>query len=531
MKIQKQLILIGLLGLVLISCQGSGSDQGGGDQPPSDGGNTEPVAPDNGNNQTGPQNQTEAQNQTDQNGGGGGATTNITNGGDALLQAIGQLGQSLNGSVYPVGAADNIISALNNLWVQSQYISAAADIVTSQSPDSSSGGSSGSGDQATFSSDQQQTTASLSQRQTWIDQANAADDRMYGVVDQQLVILFSAINEQQCYNAYTTGIFEIFVGWTKYRNLLLGLNLTDPLSLQSFCLAEKGNLESIINNMASLISGGGECDALQVLYDGSQESNIYTGWRDNLDDKAGYIIMYLAEGYVVLSACNQYEVQAQQNQNNSSNADNSSGSSNSSEPSGDSQLTQLVDYSSQLQSLIERVIQFDRQAKQSVMQTVGQNLNLLLKQNQGLSPEVLATNLNGYFIPIIYSQYLWQLGVVYSNASEQDFFSNCWSCVTVIQGDYRATVSWVSPNTTASLQAQDLQVLIQSGSSAEDNSNSIFANLGNCTSGVWIFNSSNPYFVSSQFSERLIYSLGQEYDIFAWGVQEDCRGQPLQGVY
>ncbi|CDW80509.1 UNKNOWN [Stylonychia lemnae] len=517
--------MIGLLGLVLVSCYDYGSNQSGGDQPPS---SNNPVAPDNESSQT--KNQTAPQNQTDQN---DGAITNITSGGDAMLQAIGQLGQQLNGEVYPTGAADNIISALNNLWVQSQYISAAANLVTSQSSNSRDGGNSASGDQTASGSDKQQATASLSQRQIWYDQSYAADDRMYGAVDQQLVILFSAINEQQCYNAYTTGIFEIFVGWTKYSNLLLGSNLTDDLELKRFCLSEKGNLEKIINKMASLISGDGDCDVLQVLYDGSQESNIYTGWRDNLDDKAGYIIMYLAEGYVVLSACNQYEIQAQQNQNqnNSSIIDSSSASSNSSEPSGDSQLNQLVDYSSQLQSLIERVIQFDRQAKQSVMQTVGQNLNLLLKNNQGLSPEVLATTLIVCYIPIIYSQYLWQLGVVYSNTTEQDFYSNCWSCVTVIQGDYRATITWISPNTTASLQAQDLQQYIQSDNSTEENSNNVFANLGKCTSGVWIFNSSKPYFVSSQFGERLIQSLGQEYDIFAWGVQEDCRGQPLVGIY
>ena len=49
--------------------------------------------------------------------------------------------------------------------------------------------------------------------------------------------------------------------------------------------------------------GEGECDVLQTLYDGSVESNIYAGWRDNMADKSGYLVMYLAEGYIVQQAC------------------------------------------------------------------------------------------------------------------------------------------------------------------------------------------------------------------------------------
>ena len=45
------------------------------------------------------------------------------------------------------------------------------------------------------------------------------------------------------------------------------------------------------------------CDALQVLYEGSAESNIYAGWRDNMVDKAGYLILYLTEGLVIQEAC------------------------------------------------------------------------------------------------------------------------------------------------------------------------------------------------------------------------------------
>ena len=49
--------------------------------------------------------------------------------------------------------------------------------------------------------------------------------------------------------------------------------------------------------------GDSGCDALQTLYDGSAESNIYSGWRDNMADKAGYLALYLAEGLSVQQAC------------------------------------------------------------------------------------------------------------------------------------------------------------------------------------------------------------------------------------
>ena len=49
--------------------------------------------------------------------------------------------------------------------------------------------------------------------------------------------------------------------------------------------------------------GDGDCDVLQTLYDGSSENTIYSGWRDNMADKAGYLVMYLIEGYAIQQAC------------------------------------------------------------------------------------------------------------------------------------------------------------------------------------------------------------------------------------
>ena len=48
----------------------------------------------------------------------------------------------------------------------------------------------------------------------------------------------------------------------------------------------------------------------------------------------------------------------------------------------------------------------------------------------------------------------------------------------------------------------------------------------NCTSGVWVINSQIPNYVNSNFGDRLVYRLGAEWDIFAWGIEEFCYGRP-----
>lgn len=43
------------------------------------------------------------------------------------------------------------------------------------------------------------------------------------------------------------------------------------------------------------------------------------------------------------------------------------------------------------------------------------------------------------------------MGLVYSNASADDFYAECWNCATVLQGLYRAQVAWLPVNSTASI--------------------------------------------------------------------------------
>lgn len=53
-----------------------------------------------------------------------------------------------------------------------------------------------------------------------------------------------------------------------------------------------------------MLLGKGECDVLQTLYDGYVNYNIWTGYRDYIDDKASYLLMYLFWGISSLNGCN-----------------------------------------------------------------------------------------------------------------------------------------------------------------------------------------------------------------------------------
>ena len=142
----------------------------------------------------------------------------------------------------------------------------------------------------------------------------------------------------------------------------------------------------------------------------------------------------------------------------------------------------------------------------------------------------MAENIIGYYLPTIYGDYLWQMGAVYSNASADDFYSDCWSCVTVIQGDFQVTVSWISANSTSSQSAGALDQFAEATGDNQELSTQIWEALGQCTSGVWIFNQDSPYYVKSGFEDRQVSIQGSDKAIYAWGVQEQCFGQPL-GLY
>ena len=136
----------------------------------------------------------------------------------------------------------------------------------------------------------------------------------------------------------------------------------------------------------------------------------------------------------------------------------------------------------------------------------------------------MAENVNGFYLYIIYGDYLWQMGAVYSNASADDFYSDCWNCVTVIQGDFQVTVSWISSNSTASQSEGALDQFAEATGDNQEVSAQVWEALGPCVSGVWIFNQNIPYYVNSGFGDILISSQGPEKAIYTWGVEEQCFG-------
>ena len=72
----------------------------------------------------------------------------------------------------------------------------------------------------------------------------------------------------------------------------------------------------------------------------------------------------------------------------------------------------------------------------------------------------------------------------------------------------------------------DLSVYVEGETDPSEIADNIWQNIGDCISGVWIFNSSTPHWVDSAFDTRLIRYQGSEYDVYIWGVQEDCLGRP-----
>lgn len=98
----------------------------------------------------------------------------------------------------------------------------------------------------------------------------------------------------QCYMGFMSSISGIYIGWLKFQDKVLGQSNYN-ISLEEYCM-DQGELNRYVQQLNDFLMGQGECDALQTLYDGLPESNIYSGWRDTMADKSAYLVMYLAQG-------------------------------------------------------------------------------------------------------------------------------------------------------------------------------------------------------------------------------------------
>ena len=113
--------------------------------------------------------------------------------------------------------------------------------------------------------------------------------------------------------------------------------------------------------------------------------------------------------------------------------------------------------------VIDRLLLFDQQARDNVDHTLFVNLENLVGLYRGLSPDMIALNLN-FTLPVIYPDYLWQITVFNTRnvTLNQDFFISCWDCLIMFQYfGYNIVVAHVDPNTTASLTASQYSNLTQ----------------------------------------------------------------------
>eukprot|EP00347_Sterkiella_histriomuscorum_P008222 403345912 len=416
--------------------------------------------------------------------------------GEEYLRAVTGLANSMSSHAIPGGVAANITFALQNLSTYYDSFSGFGQLLN------------------------QDQTVGQYLYDTYKTQISKQDDAVFGLVDRNLKTLFEG--QDDCYNDFSRGIAEIFLGWSKLWDRITGVNrygkLEESKDFADFCVRERDNLSSHIDDIADMLLGTEQCDVLQALYNGNVQQNIWTGWRDNIDNNAAYLVMYFTEGVAVFDSC--HEVYQQLD------ADFAADETQQTE-----HQAQLDQYRTDFQDIVNRILEFDQLALHSIELTLPQNLVQLLDENQDLSLEVMGFNVNGFFLSTIYWDYLMQMGAVFSDASEDAFYSECWQCFTVTQGDYRVTVSWLPVEGTASVTQETLDAIVfDETNSKEDLANQVWLGMGDeCVAGVMIFDRSIDHYVNTQFTDQVVFSQPDDVDIIAWGINELCLGRPSLG--
>eukprot|EP00347_Sterkiella_histriomuscorum_P019045 403343176 len=405
-----------------------------------------------------------------------------------VLEALSELGASLNGNSVPFGASKNVVPALQNLAEEQDKLSSFQSI-----------------DWNKFIG------------QNWdkyMSQLEDADSRTFGDVDKTLLTLYK--DNLQCYEVFSKSIAEIYIGFMKFFDKQRGKtdlsSFEEYYTFESFCQNETNFIDNV-QRLGNYLLGSGDCDVLQKLYEGNVSSNIWQGWRDNIDDKAGYLVMYLTEGIITANACQNIIV-------------NKEGYDPNSEESL-SRQEKLGQINPMLSQAISRTLEYDQKALTSVEETLQTNLRQLLKEYSGLSLEVMALNVNQYQLATIYGDYLWEMSVVYGNTSSEDYYGECWNCVKMEEGDFDALVAWLPVDSDSSISNNALeQIEYTEGTSDSDLAAQIWNELGNCVSGAaWVKNNVPAYF-SNLFEDRFVGSREENITIVVWGVEEICNGRP-----
>ena len=96
-----------------------------------------------------------------------------------------------------------------------------------------------------------------------------------------------------------------------------------------------------------------------MMYEGDEDLNIYEGYRDLVNAKLGYLMMYIELGITTLAGCN-------------------------ASLGLDTSAIQAK-YGPVFNGLVERIQRFDAYARRSVEETLLSNTYTLIKENSGVS--------------------------------------------------------------------------------------------------------------------------------------------------
>eukprot|EP00347_Sterkiella_histriomuscorum_P002263 403368836 len=400
--------------------------------------------------------------------------------GEDYLKALTDLANSMSSHAIPGGVAANITSSLKNLSNYYESISAFGQLLNNNQ------------------------TIGKYLFDTYKAQIGFQDDSVIGIVDRNLKTLF--LDQDECYNNFSGGIAEILLGWNKLWDRFTGLNrygqLEESKDFAGFCVRERDNLYTHIDDISGMLIGSGQCDVLQALYNGNVQQNIWTGWRDNIDNNAAYLVMYFTEGVAVFDACHEVYQQLE--------ADFAAD-----ETQQVKHQAKLDQYRTDFQDIVNRILEFDQLALHSIELTLPQNLVQLLDESQDLSLEVMGFNVNGFFLPTIYWDYCLQMGAVFSDASQDAFYQECQQCFTVTQGDYRVTVSWLPIEGTVSVSQETLDsIVFDETNNKKDLANQLWLGMDDeCVAGVMIFDSSIEYYVNTQYTDQIVFSHPDDFYI------------------
>lgn len=120
--------------------------------------------------------------------------------------------------------------------------------------------------------------------------------------------VLTAIHQETCYSQYAGYELTIIQAITKYNSWLAHSEDPDlgPIYLQTFMdeCADASCDDATAALIGSLTGNSGlfGCDMLQILYAGDVEGGYFVGWRDQVANKAAYLLSLANMGVVVQSA-------------------------------------------------------------------------------------------------------------------------------------------------------------------------------------------------------------------------------------